>query len=84
MIWREIETNGQTMRETIATLEAQVKSKDKTIDHLTNMLLNAEDAHKEHFDEIENFRDALFEFLWKRIEQRLYEVVPKIVQEMDK
>jgi hypothetical protein len=84
MTGKEIETNGQTMRETIAVLEAQVKAKDKAIAHLTNMLLKAEAAHKEHFGETENFRDALFEFLWKRIEQRLYEVVPKIVQEMNK
>ena len=75
--------NGQTMRETIAVLEAQVESKDKAIAHLTKMLLKAEDAHKEHFGETENFREALFEFLWERIERRLYEVVPKIVREMD-
>lgn len=77
------EVSKQTMQERIASLEAQVKAKDKAIAHLTDVLLKAEDAHKGHFDKTENFRDALFEFLWKRIEQRLYEVVPKIVQEMD-
>jgi hypothetical protein len=77
------EMNKDEMMARMAQLEADVKAKDKTIEHLTNLLLKAEETHKEHFDETENFRDALFDFLWKRMESRLYEIVPKIVQEMN-